>query len=186
MTRDPATLRRLADVLSYPGPDLAARAAECAEALAPDHPAAAARLSRFAVFALSAGDAAGEAYTAAFDLAPICSPYVGDQLFGASRERSFLLSGLRELQREAGVPGGAELPDHVSEVLRLAAAPLPLDVREDLIGDGLVPALRRMLAALEAAGHPWADAVAAALDAAECAAPPPPEPAARAAAEVTP
>ena len=71
----------------------------------------------------SSGPAAlEEAYTSAFDLAPLCSPYVGDQLFGASRERSFLLSGLRELQRDARLEAGPELPDHVSEVLRLAAA----------------------------------------------------------------
>jgi nitrate reductase delta subunit len=161
----PATLRLLADVLSYPGPDLAARAAECAEELATEHPSAAARLSRFAVFALTSGAAAGEAYTAAFDLAPICSPYVGDQLFGACRERSFLLSGLRELQREAGLEAGVELADHVSEVLRLAAAPIPGDVRDDLLRDGLAPALEKLLAALDEARHPWADVVAAAIEA---------------------
>jgi nitrate reductase delta subunit len=168
MTRDPDTLRRLAALLSYPGPDLAPRAAECAELLAEGHPAAAERLARFATFALGTGPGAiEEAYTAAFDLAPLASPYVGDQLFGASAERAYLLSGLRALQRDAGVAPGEELADHVAEVLRLAAAPIPEDVREDLVGDGLVPALRKMLAALEAARHPWADVVAAAVDAVE-------------------
>lgn len=187
----PDLLRRLAGVLSYPGPDHAARAAECAAILAPERPAAAGRLARLAAFALGAGsDALEETYTSAFDLAPVCSPYVGDQLFGASGERASLLAGLRELARDAGVratPG--ELPDHVSEVLRLAAAGIPADVREDLLRDGLVPCLRKMLAALEAAGNPWADAVGAALDAVapEAAAPSPLEraPASRA-AEVTP
>ena len=165
MIRDPDTLRRLADVLAYPGPGLAARAAECAEGLAAERPAAAGRLARFAAFALSSSPAAlEEAYTSAFDVAPLCSPYVGDQLFGASRERSFLLSGLRELQRDAGLDPGVELPDHVAEVLRLVAAPIPADVREDLVRDGLAPALEKMLAALDEARHPWADAVAAARD----------------------
>jgi nitrate reductase delta subunit len=164
----PDTLRLLAEVLAYPGPGLAARAAECAADLAAAHPAGAERLSRFATFARSAGGAAlEEAYTSAFDLAPLCSPYVGDQLFGASRERSFLLSGLRELQREAGLAAGAELPDHVSEVLRLVAAPIPDDVRDDLVRDGLAPALKKMLAALDEARHPWADALAAAIEAVE-------------------
>jgi nitrate reductase molybdenum cofactor assembly chaperone NarJ/NarW len=162
----PDTLRLLADVLAYPRPGLAERAEACAAALAPERSAAAARLSRFASFARSADPAAlEEAYTAAFDLAPIASPYVGDQLFGASRERSFLLSGLRELQRQAGLEPAAELADHVSEVLRLAAAPIPADVRDDLVRDGLAPALEKMLAALEEARHPWADAVTAALEA---------------------
>ena len=84
-----------------------------------------------------------------------------------TRERSFLLSGLRELQREAGLAAGPELPDHVSEVLRLVAAPIPAAVRDDLVSEGLAPALGRMLAALERAGHPWADAVGAAAEALE-------------------
>ncbi len=166
MTHDPETLRRLAGLLEYPRPGLAARAAECAERLSADHVAAAGRLARFAAYALGAGDAAlEEAYTSAFDLAPLASPYVGDLLFGASAERSYLLAGLRELQREAGLEPGAELPDHVAEVLRLVAAPIPDDVRDDLLRDGLAPALKTMLAALRAAGHPWADVVAAAADA---------------------
>ncbi len=165
MTGDLALLRRLADVLAYPGPGFAARAAECAEALAVAHPRAAARLARFATFALaSGGDALEEAYTRAFDVAPLASPYLGDQLFGASRERAYLLSGLQELRRSAGLEAGPELADHVTEALRLAAAPIPADVREDLVRDGLVPALSKMLAALDEARHPWADALAAAVD----------------------
>jgi nitrate reductase delta subunit len=166
MTRDPAVLRAIAGLFDYPHAELAVRAAGCAEGVAEAHPRAAGRLARFATWALASGDAAvEEAYTAAFDLAPLASPYVGDQLFGATRERSFLLSGLAALRRDAGVEPGAELADHVAEVLRLAAAPIPDDVREDLVRDGLVPALTKMHAALEAARHPWADVVAAALDA---------------------
>lgn len=166
MTATPDLVRALADLLAYPGPGLSARAADCAAALAEDHPTAAARLSRFALLALSSG--AGdleEAYTRAFDLAPLCSPYVGDQLFGATGERSLLLAGLRELAIDAGVAPGGELPDHVSEMLRLVAAPIPTDVRDDLVRDGLAPALEKMLAALEEARHPWADVLAAVAEA---------------------
>lgn len=156
----------LSDLLAYPGPGLAATAAECAVELAADHPGAAERLARFAAWARTAGrDAFEEAYTAAFDVAPIASPYVGDQLFGASGERSLLLSALGQLRARAGLAPGVELADHVSEVLRLVAAPIPADVRDDLVGDGLVPALSKMQAALEEARHPWADVLAAALEA---------------------
>lgn len=165
MIPTPAALRLLAAVLEYPRPDAAARAAACAEAILAEHPAAALRLARFAAFALAAGaDALEETYTAAFDLAPTASPYVGDQLFGASAERGRLLAGLRGLAREAGVPPGPELPDHVAEVLRLAAAPIPPEVRDDLVRDGLAPALAKMQGALEAARSPWADPVAAAAE----------------------
>ncbi len=166
MTHDPETLRRIAALLEYPGPGFPARVLDCAERLSADHAAGAERLARFAAWARAAGPAAlEEAYTSAFDLAPVCSPYVGDLLFGACRERSYLLSGLRELQREAGLAPGGELPDHVAEVLRLVASPIPDDVRDDLLRDGLAPALKKMLAALEGARHPWADVLAAAADA---------------------
>jgi nitrate reductase delta subunit len=166
MHTDPRTLNLLADVLSYPGAGLAADAAECASGLAARHPSAAERLLRFAAFARTVGACgAEEAYTSAFDLAPVCSPYVGDQLFGPSRERSLLLAGLRELQREAGVVPGPELPDHLSEVLRLVAAPIPEEVRNDLVHDALEPVARKMLAALEEARHPWADVLAALVEA---------------------
>jgi nitrate reductase molybdenum cofactor assembly chaperone NarJ/NarW len=166
MQTDPRTLNLLAALLSYPGPRLALDAAESAAALAATHAPAAERLRRFASFACAA-DAAEEAYTSAFDLAPLCSPYVGDQLFGASRERSLLLAGLREMQREAGLEPGPELPDHVAEVLRLVAAPIPGDVRDDIVRDGLAPAARKMLAALDEARHPWADVLAAVVEAVE-------------------
>jgi nitrate reductase delta subunit len=166
VTHDPETLRRLAGLLEYPRPGFASRAGDCAGRLSADHVAGAERLERFAAWARAAGPAAlEEAYTSAFDLAPLCSPYVGDLLFGACRERSYLLSGLRELQRDAGLEPGSELPDHVAEVLRLVAAPIPDDVRDDLLRDGLAPALKKMLAALDEARHPWADVLAAAADA---------------------
>ena len=185
----PDALRRLAGVLEYPAPGHARRAAACATVLSAERPAAADRLSRFVAVAVAAGPVAlEESYTAAFDLAPICSPYVGDQLFGASGERASLLSGLRELARDAGLaPLPGELPDHVSEVLRLVAAPIPADVREDLVRDGLVPSLRKMLAALEAAASPWALAVGGALEAlAEPPVAPSPGPHATPPVEVTP
>lgn len=183
MTRELATLRRLAGLLDYPGPDLAARTEACLGALAAEHPAGADRLRRFAAVARVRGAAAlEEAYTAAFDLLPVASPYLGDQLFGAGAERAYLLAGLRELQRGAGVAPGVELPDHVAEVLRLAAAPIAEDVREDLVRDGLAPVLAKMRAALEAAQNPWADVVAAAAEVVA----PPAEAAAPRALEVSP
>jgi nitrate reductase assembly molybdenum cofactor insertion protein NarJ len=166
MERQPRILQLLARVAAYPGPEVAAEAAECAAALAPAHPDAARRLARFAAFARDRA-AAEEAYTSAFDLAPLTSPYVGDQLFGESRERALLMAWLKELQRDGGVAPATELPDHVSEVLRLLASGLPADVRDDLAHDALVPAARKMLAPLEEARHPYADVLGAIIEALE-------------------
>jgi nitrate reductase delta subunit len=166
MTRDPEALRLLSELLSYPSAGLAARAVRCARALLQTHPSAARALLRFAELAQATRLATlEEAYTDAFELSPLCSPYVGDQLFGASRERSFFLSGLRGLLWDAGLREGTELPDHVSELLRLLAAPLDDGIREDLVREALLPTLRKMRAVLDEARHPWADVVQAAADA---------------------
>jgi nitrate reductase assembly molybdenum cofactor insertion protein NarJ len=159
----PETLELLARVAAYPGDRLASDAAGCAAALAASHPGAAARLARFAELARDRARAE-EAYTSAFDLAPVTSPYVGDQLFGESRERALLMAWLRELQRDAGVAASPELPDHLSEVLRLVAAALPEDVRRDLAQDAVVPAAEKMLAALEGARHPYAEVLGAVVE----------------------
>ena len=173
-TPDARLLGLLADLFAYPRADLDRRVSACAAALAA-YPGAAARLVRFAAHARTVSvEALEEAYTAAFDLAPLASPYVGDQLFGASGERSLFLAALRELQDAAGVAPGPELPDHVSELLRLVGAAIPDEIRADLVLDGLAPVLEKIRAALEAAHHPWADVVAAAAEAAAPAAGVPP------------
>jgi nitrate reductase assembly molybdenum cofactor insertion protein NarJ len=163
MDARPENLELLATLTAYPGEAIATVAGACAASLAADRPAAAERLARFALFA-GDGAAAEEAYTSAFDLAPSASPYVGDQLFGASRERALLMAALRQLQREARVTPGGELPDHVSEVLRLLAASIPANVRDDLAHDALVPAAQKMLATLEEARHPYADVLGAVVE----------------------
>ena len=114
------------------------------------------------------GDAAlQEAYTAAFDLAPIASPFVGDHLFGATAARHLFLARVKALLRETGVDPGAELPDHLAIVLRLVAVAEPSPEIDDLVADGALPAARKMLALLEEARNPYAGAVAAVVSALE-------------------
>jgi nitrate reductase assembly molybdenum cofactor insertion protein NarJ len=163
---DPRILRLLAELAAYPGPGIASAAGECAAALGAAHSGAAERLLRFAAFAHEPA-AAEEAYTSAFDLAPLASPYVGDQLFGESRERALFMAWLRELQPGSPERRAAELPDHLSEVLLLVASPIAADVRDDLVHDALVPAARKMAAALEEARHPYADVLGAMVEALE-------------------
>jgi nitrate reductase assembly molybdenum cofactor insertion protein NarJ len=64
-----------------------------------------------------------------------------------------------------GLREGEELPDHVSELLRLAAEPIDGEVRDDLVRAGLLPTLKKMLAVLDEARHPWADVLAATVEA---------------------
>ena len=97
-------------------------------------------------------------YTATFDLAPSCSPYLGTHLFGDdSRDRARLMLGLRA----AGV-AGEELPDHIAEVL--ASAPRFSDEEwRELVPLVLEPALAKMDALLRETSNPYRHAVAEAL-----------------------
>jgi nitrate reductase assembly molybdenum cofactor insertion protein NarJ len=116
------------------------------------------------------GDGDGErqaAYTAAFDLAPITSPYLGDHLFGATAARHAFLAKVTRMTREAGLETGRELADHLALVLRLCALAPPHEDLDVLARDGALPVARRMRAALAEARSPYAevlDAVVAALE----------------------
>jgi len=115
-----------------------------------------------AAFLEAAGslDLAGlqSAYTATFDLAPLCSPYLGDHLFGDEhRDRARLMVGLRS--RYGTVSG--DLPDHIAEVLSFAHRFDEAEWRElgQLV---LMPALRKMADALDGTTSPYRHLVAAA------------------------
>jgi nitrate reductase molybdenum cofactor assembly chaperone NarJ/NarW len=115
------------------------------------------RLSRALEYPRDAGAAREEDYTAAFDLAPIASPYLGDHLFGATAARHLFLAKVKQLFRTAGVDPGPELPDHLAAVLRLAAlAPSSPDL-DDLVTEGALPAARKMLALLVESRSPYAE-----------------------------
>lgn len=142
----PGEAALLAELLSYPGRDVAGRAALAARAAAAASPDAARALSRFAEDAAAAGTAVlEEAYTAAFDLRPATSLCVGALLLGDGPRRNALLAYLAEARAAAGLAPG-EVPDHLAEILRLAAADGP-DV-EELVRLAVAPAATRAAEAL--------------------------------------
>jgi nitrate reductase delta subunit len=166
MSRDRLVLQAFAELLRYPAPGIAERARACARALTDSSPGAARRLERFAhECEASAPERLEELYTAAFDLGPLCIPYVGHHLFGEGRERAMFLARLRAMERDEGFLPGSELPDHVCEVLLFLAAARDHADRDALLHDGLAPAAEKMLQALAEARHPWADVLAALCEA---------------------
>ena len=101
-------------------------------------------------------------YTATFDLAPSCSPYLGVHLFSEeARERARLMVGLKQAYERSGAPPARELPDHIAEVL--VFAPL-FDEEEwrDLVTLILCPALAKMQEILAPTSNPYRHLVAAA------------------------
>jgi nitrate reductase molybdenum cofactor assembly chaperone NarJ/NarW len=155
----------LCELLSYPRDELAPLARRAAALAGKGVPEAAA-LARFAavVEALPPG-AIEELYTSTFDVEPACVPYVGVQLLGQGDDRrGLLLAKLAELYAGEGYTPREELPDHVAEVLGFLAMARPGAACDDLVRDGLLPTLRKMVDALEERGNPYREVLAAARE----------------------
>ena len=106
-----------------------------------------------------------ELYINAFDFRPDCTPNLGYHLFGDDGRRGLFLAELKERMQNSGIPLGAELPDHISLVLRYIDA--AEDDRAAVIQDCLVPAVTRMAEALDSSGNPYRHALRALLAALE-------------------
>jgi nitrate reductase delta subunit len=148
-----------ADLLDYPGPDLADQARTCADLLAPDHPPvlsggpreAAGRLQGFLDFVESTPlGRLEEIYTATFDVNPACYIFAGYLLFGESFKRGKFLVRLQEKYRERGFSAGNELADHLPVLFRFLATLDPEEVlAQELVGDCLIPVLQKMNASFK-------------------------------------
>ena len=135
-----------ADILDYPAPGVARKAAECAALIGAAQPEAAALLESFRGFAEKTPlGKLQEVYSGFFDLNSICHPYVGYQLFGENYKRSTFLVGLKKAYRDEGFEADAsEIPDRLSMVLRFAAHSKGGEDIDELLGRGVLPALERM------------------------------------------
>jgi nitrate reductase delta subunit len=154
--------RHFATLLSYPQADMGGAARTCQNLLAEHHRLAAAELGRFCDFVeVQAAARVEEIYTATFDLQPVCHPYVGYQLFGESKQRTLFLIKLQECYRRHDYISGGELPDHLSEVLRFLAKAQDEPARAELMNDGLLPALAKIIQGIEDGEHPYGDVLRA-------------------------
>ena len=148
--------RHFADLLTYPDGATRQTAADCAALLREIRPEAGQPLAGFVNF-LDAHQAAQveEIFTATFDLQPACHPYVGYQLCGESQQRTMFLIKLQQLYKQYSFHGGSELPDHLSTMLRFVGTVPDHDCRQELVCDGLLPALEKLLQGLAQDDHPY-------------------------------
>ena len=143
-------LELLAGILEYPRADMGTQVLEC------EKRAAAARiptehLEEFRGFVEGTPfETLEEIYAAAFDLSARWSPYVGYHLFGDGYARSAFLVGLRERYASRGFTFGSELADHISVMLRFVGSCEDASLRAELVGDALLPTVRRMAEDMEA------------------------------------
>ncbi|HEX7057014.1 MAG TPA: molecular chaperone TorD family protein [Bacilli bacterium] len=100
-----------------------------------------------------------ELFTRTFDLLPVCSPHLGFQLFGESYKRGSLMAMLREEYRRVGLSEGAEIPDHLSCVLKLCALLSKREQEREVYAELLtlivLPGVDKMVAAFAAAPNPY-------------------------------
>jgi len=150
MDRGRELLGRLGDLLEYPTANLPEKARECLESAGGAPPEALDGLKSFDTFVASTPSGRlEEIYSASFDLAPACCLYAGFHLLGDDPRRGALLLMLKQCYRKAGLELGGELPDHLSLLLRYLAVPRDPDFEMELVGRLLLPALEKMVPALE-------------------------------------
>jgi nitrate reductase molybdenum cofactor assembly chaperone len=159
-----------ADLLDYPCADLPQRLDRClaavggSDGVTGDDAGAVGALLRLRVEVERLGIARlEEAYTAAFDMDPGCSLYVGHHLFGETQHRSLFMSRLAAIYRDAGfAEAGAELPDYLPTLLRFVdGAGVAEESRATLVDEAIAPAARAIAEALEQRDAPYALAVRA-------------------------
>jgi nitrate reductase delta subunit len=143
----PALYSPLARLFEYPDADYAVRARECLGAMRGQHREAAALCERFhaGICGLNTGELQ-ELYTQTFDLNPTCALEVGWHLYGEDYHRGAFLVKMRQQMRDHGVSESSELPDHLSNALRLLERLEP-DEGAAFASEYLLPALDRMRAA---------------------------------------
>lgn len=160
--------RAFADLLSYPRDEMVSAVDRCLAALPTSRAETGSARSLLLAFR-AAAERLGmlgleNDYTAAFDLDPRCSLYVGYHLFGDTARRSYFMQRLAAIYRESGVVRRAgELPDYLPLVLASCDAGLADDVRLELLADAVVPALERLEGALDRSESAYAPAVRALL-----------------------
>lgn len=149
-------LRHFSRLFCYPDENTAATGGDCYRLLAAGHPGQAEHLRCFNEFVAGKPEQKlEEMFTSTFELQPLCHPYVGYQLCGESGQRTMFMIKLKELYRRHAYPLGHELPDHLSEMLGFIGSTNDLQCRTELVTDALLPALEKLITAIENEEHPY-------------------------------
>jgi len=145
-----AALEAIARLLQYPEPDFEQRLQDARKALRElDVGGEVSAFERFCttISALSS-DEREELYTATFDVTPACVAYVSIHLFGEENfKRGEFMAAVRARYEQSLFDCRGELPDHISVLLRFAAA-AGEEERRELTQFCLLGPLAKMIAGL--------------------------------------
>lgn len=85
-----------------------------------------------------------EMYTRTFDVQGVCCLDIGYVLFGEDYKRGEFLVNIQRLQKDNGIFTGVELPDHLTNFLKLLVV-IDEEMRLELIEKILIVAVHKML-----------------------------------------
>ncbi len=140
----------LGEAFRYPSADFLQRVGECQTMLKEKYPDAAMEFEKFANYLVDKTiEEIEELYIKTFDIQAICYLDIGFVLFGEDYKRGMFLVHMKQEHRRAGTEYGTDLPDHLSSVLKLIHKTPDLAFRDDLVGNILMPALRKMIGEFE-------------------------------------
>ncbi|WP_020677686.1 nitrate reductase molybdenum cofactor assembly chaperone [Geopsychrobacter electrodiphilus] len=143
-------------LLSYPKTQVKTLAADCYRQLKDFDPQAAVAFAPFSTFIEQQKlPQIEELYTSAFDLQALSFPYVGYQLCGESQARTMFLMKLQEIYTQQNFSSEGELPDHLSVMLRFIGTVPDPQGNQEIIRDGLLPALEKIIQGIENQQHPY-------------------------------
>ena len=100
-----------------------------------------------------------ERYTRTFDLNPVCALEIGYHLFGEDYKRGEFLANLRESENPYELGQEFQLPDYLPVVLRLLGKLEDEELRAQLIGYVLLPALEKMSEPFRKKENPYGNIV---------------------------
>lgn len=136
----------LAELCYYPGPGFVESVGKAQTLLDESYPEAAEALRPFTAYVAQTSDAELEdLYLRSFAVQAIATLDVGYVLFGDDYKRGELLSNLNHEHNAAHIDCRGELADHLPNVLCLLAKMPDSELRQELIRDILVPAVRKII-----------------------------------------
>ncbi|MEX2116902.1 MAG: molecular chaperone TorD family protein [Bacteroidota bacterium] len=154
------TLEMLALLLEYPGPEYDVLVQKCCSGIAADcqgsgEDSVPTFLGEFRtrVAGRERGDLE-DLYTRTFDLNPVCSLDVGWHLYAENYDRGAFLVTMRGELRRHGIAEMTELPDHLPLVLKLLSR-MPMEERTALIGESILPAMKKMIDGFRESDNPF-------------------------------
>ncbi|MBI2996594.1 MAG: molecular chaperone TorD family protein [Candidatus Melainabacteria bacterium] len=91
-----------------------------------------------------------ELYVKTFELNPACTPYIGVHIFGEDGyKRGTLMTRLKQAYKENNLNNNSELPDHISQILKLASSLNDKDKYNTLLAECVIHPINLMLKELE-------------------------------------